>query len=186
MLRWIAGTVLSLAVCAACASSIIGQAAPDPAGPKLPTRPRELRINGLDPCSTLTGEQLKLLGVQFYSVIEPGTNRGPGCDWIHTQTEPVESYTVDINTRGGVELAFGQPQLEIITIAGFGAVDTPGLFSSGQLECVVNIDVAPGQAVQVGYFYNGRTMAMTHEIACTKARNAAELAMRTILAKLGG
>jgi hypothetical protein len=46
--------------------------------------------------------------------------------------------------------------------------------------------VGPGQAVQVGYFYNGSTVPMNHEIACQKARNAAELAMQTILAKIGG
>ena len=49
----------------------------------------------------------------------------------------------------------------------------------------MNIDVAPGQAVQVGYFYNGTTVPMTHEIACDKARHAAELAMQTILARSG-
>ena len=118
--------------------------------------------------------------------IAPSGKRGPGCDWIHSPTEPVESYTVDVNTRGGVELAFGQPQLKVITVAGFGAVETPGLFSSGKHDCIVNVDVAPGQAVQVSYFYNGSTVPMTHELACQKARNAAELAMQTILAKVGG
>ena len=43
--------------------------------------------------------------------------------------------------------------------------------------------MASGQAVQVGYFYNGSTVPMNHEIACQKARNAAELAMQTILAR---
>jgi hypothetical protein len=85
-----------------------------------------------------------------------------------------------------VELAFGQPQLDVITVAGFGAVQTPGLFSSGEHDCIVNVDVAPSQAVQVSYFYNGASVPMTHEIACQKARHAAELAMQTILAKVGG
>ena len=49
----------------------------------------------------------------------------------------------------------------------------------------MNVDVAPSQAVQVAYFYNGQTVPMTHEIACQKARNAAELAMQTILAQAG-
>ncbi len=40
--------------------------------------------------------------------------------------------------------------------------------------------------MQVGYFYNGSTVPMNHEIACRKARNAAELAMQTILANIGG
>jgi hypothetical protein len=47
------------------------------------------------------------------------------------------------------------------------------------------VDVAPSQAVQVGYFYNGQTVPMTHELACQKARNAAELAMQTILTQAG-
>ena len=37
----------------------------------------------------------------------------------------------------------------------------------------------------VGYFYNGTTVPMTHEIACQKARRAAEMAMQTILARTG-
>jgi hypothetical protein len=71
-------------------------------------------------------------------------------------------------------------------IAGFGAVETPGLLSSGERDCIVNIDVASGQAIQVNYFYNGSTVPMNHEIACRKAGNAAELAMQTIQAKIGG
>ena len=110
---------------------------------------------------------------------------GPGCDWIHSPTEPVQSYTVDINTRGGVELVFGQPQLNALTVSGFGAVETPGLYSSGEKDCVVNVDVASRQALQVAYSYNGATVPMNHEIACQKARGAAEMAMQTIQAKIG-
>ena len=71
------------------------------------------------------------------------------------------------------------------TVAGFGAVQTPALYGTGEQDCLVNVDVGPSQAVQVGYFYNGQTVPMTHEIACQKARNAAELAMQTILAQAG-
>jgi Protein of unknown function (DUF3558) len=172
-------------LCAACSSAVSGAPTPGPTAPQLPPRPRELRIDGLDPCATLTTGQVQSLGVRFYSADPPTGNLGPSCDWNHSPAEPVESYTVDVNTRGGVELAFGQPELDIITVAGFGAVTTPGRYSSGERECIVNIDVAPGQALQVGYFYNGSTAPMTHEIACQKARNAAEMAMQTIQAKSG-
>jgi hypothetical protein len=152
----------------------------------MPPRPRELRMNGVDPCTALTSSQLKSLGVRFYSTDPPRGTLGASCDWNHSPEEPVESYTIDINTSGGVELAFGQPQLAVITVAGYGAVATPGRYSSGEHECIINIDVAPGQAVQVGYFYNGATVPMNHEIACRKARDAAELAMQTIQSKIGG
>jgi hypothetical protein len=170
---------------AACATAVGGAAAPDSAEPRLPPRPRELRLDGIDPCRTLTTTQVKSLGVGFYGASKPDGKQGAGCDWVHDPTEPIENYSVGINTRGGVELVFGQPQLEVTAVAGFGAVQTPGLHSNGQRDCVVNVDVAPSQAVQVGYFYNGQTVPMTHEIACQKARRAAELAMQTILARTG-
>jgi Protein of unknown function (DUF3558) len=186
MICWRLTLIPLVAACAACSTAVSGTPVADSETPHLPPRPRELRINGLNPCSTLTAAQLNMLGVRFYASDAPRDKRGPGCDWIHSPAEPIESYTVAINTRGGVELAFGQPQLEVVTVAGFGAVETPGVYSSGKYECIVNVDVGPGQAVQVGYFYNGSTVPMNHELACQKARNAAELAMQTILAKTGG
>jgi Protein of unknown function (DUF3558) len=186
MNRWIPILLLAAGMSAACSSAVTGSPSQDSDLPRLPPRPRELRIDGFDPCSALTPAQVKSLNVAFYRTVKPGTARGPGCDWIHSPTEPVESYSIDINTRGGVELAFGQPHLNVVMIAGFGAVETPGLLSSGERDCIVNIDVASGQAIQVNYFYNGSTVPMNHEIACRKARNAAELAMQTIQAKIGG
>ena len=182
--RWLA-LVPAITLCAACSSTVGGAPSPDSNVPQLPARPRALNIEGVDPCGTLTISQLKSLGVVRYGASIAAGTRGPGCEWIHSPTEPVEHYSVGINTRGGVELVFGQPQLEVINVAGFGAVQTPALYGSGNQDCVVNVDVAPSQAVQVAYFYNGQTVPMTHELACRKARNAAELAMQTILAQAG-
>ena len=182
--RWLA-LVSAVILCAACSSAVGGAPSPDSNVPQLPARPRALNIEGVDPCGTLTISQLKSLGVVRYGASIAAGTRGPGCEWIHSPTEPVEHYSVGINTRGGVELVFGQPELEVINVAGFGAVQTPALYGSGNQDCVVNVDVAPSQAVQVAYFYNGQTVPMTHEIACRKARNAAELAMQTILAQAG-
>lgn len=142
-------------------------------------------VAGLDPCGTLTGAQLKSLGVVRYGARPPEGARGASCDWDHYPTEPIESYSLDINTASGVETVFGRPQLQVTSVAGFGAVQTPAPYGTSEQNCVVNVDVAPSQAVQVAYFYNGQTIPMTHEIACGKARHAAELAMQTILARAG-
>jgi hypothetical protein len=173
-------------LCVACSTAVTGTPTSGPSVPQLPPRPREVPINGIDPCETLTSVQLRSLGVRFYSADPPTATLGPSCDWNHSPDEPVESYSVDINTRGGVELVFGQPRVAVVEVAGFGALATPGRYSSGEHDCIINVDVASGQAVQVGYFYNGSTVPMNHEIACQKARNAAELAMQTILARASG
>ena len=183
--HWLILIVIA-ALCVACTSGISGVPAPDSNEPKIPPRPKELRIDGLDPCSTLNIDQLHSLQIAFSATSAPLGTRGPACHWMHSTSEPVEDYTVAANTNGGVEVVFGQPQLQVIAIAGFGAVETPGAYSSGRDNCIISIDVAPRQALQVGYFYNGATVPMTHEIACGKARNAAELAMKTVLVELGG
>lgn len=173
--------IAALALCTSCTSAVDGHAGPDSAAPKIPPRPQELRIEDVDPCTALNSDQVNTLRVQYHSRSAPLPPRGPGCDWIHSPYEPIEAYTVAINTDGGIELAFGQSQLTVIDVAGFGAAEVPALYGTGQNDCVVFIDVATRQALQVGYFYNGVTVPMTHEIACAKARNAAELAMRTVL-----
>jgi hypothetical protein len=182
--RWLA-LVPAVTVCAACTNTIGGAAGPDSSEPRLPARPQVLNIVGIDPCGTLTGAQLKALGVARYGARDPAGSRGPSCDWIHSPTEPIENYSLDINTSGGVEVAFGRPQMQVTIVAGFGAVQTPAPHGTGQQDCVVNVDVAPSQALQVAYFYNGITVPMTHEIACQKAHHAAELAMQTIIARTG-
>ena len=148
----------------------------------LQQRGGQARARPRDPCVSLAAAQAQSLGVSFRRKIAPDDTLGPGCDWTHFPEEPVQAYTVHFNTRGGVELAFGQPNLHVVTVAGFGAVETPALFSLGERDCIVNVDVAPGQAVQVSYFYTGSAMPVTHVIACAKARSAAEMAMQNILA----
>jgi hypothetical protein len=177
--------VSGIALCVACSSTVSGAPTAESSPLQLPPRPRVLNIEGADPCGSLTTAQATALGVARYGASPPNGKQGPACDWIHSPSEPIENYSVGINTRGGVELVFGQPQIQVTTVAGFGAVQTPGLYRVGDRDCVVNVDVAPSQAVQVAYFYNGQTVPMTHEIACQKARNAAELAMQTILAQAG-
>ena len=178
--RWLA-LLPAVTLWTACSSPLGGAPSAESGPPNLPPRPKVLRIDGIDPCGTLTPAQFSSLNVVRYGGTGPGNKRGPSCDWIHDPQEPIENYSVDINTHGGVELLFGQPQLEVITVAGFGAVQTPALYGTGTEDCLVNVDVAPGEAVQVGYFYNGTTVPMTHALACEKARHAAELAMQTIL-----
>ena len=123
--------VPAVTLCAACSSSVGGAPAADSSKPQLPSRPRVLNIEGIDPCGALTPAQVKSLGVARYGASPPDGKQGPGCDWIHSPTEPIENYSVDINTRGGVELVFGQTPAPGDHVAGFGAVQTPGSLRHG-------------------------------------------------------
>ncbi|MGH3616385.1 MAG: hypothetical protein ACRDRK_28070 [Pseudonocardia sp.] len=63
----------------------------------------------------------------------------------------------------------------------WAAIETQGLYSPEASHCGVLIGVAAGQTLQVQYDYDGTALPMTRELACQKARAAAELAMQTLI-----
>lgn len=89
-------------------------------------------------------------------------------------------------TDQGPETAFGNPRgTRVTTIAGFPAIETQGQFSPPDRHCGVLVGVASGQTLQVQYDYDGTALPMTRELACQKARAAAELAMQTLIEQAG-
>ena len=120
-----------VAVCASCTSASLRHT--DATHPKLPPRPREIRINGFDPCSALSPPQLEVASSQYFDNRQAaGETRGPGCEWIHSPYRAGRDLHRRHQHRWRRRVTFGQPQLNVITVAGFGAVETPGLYSSGQ------------------------------------------------------
>lgn len=153
----------------------------------LPTRPYEIRIDSLDPCTAFTPGQLRSLGVDRVRTSPAGPGAGPGCYWYHSPDEPLHSYSVVRNTGYGIENTFGDwSGIVVHVVAGFPAIETLGdVNPAGDNFCLVLIDVAPGQNLLVAYQYNGDAIPMNRELACTKALAAAELAMQTVIEQHG-
>lgn len=187
--RWrpAAAALLTAAALSGCAPPVAGDALPPPPDSALPPRPREIRIDNLDPCVIFTAEQLSRLDINGAQFRPADERSGPRCQWSHSPYEPVEGYLVMRTTDQGPESAFDNPRgTRVTTVAGFPAIETQGLYSPKESHCGILIGVATGQTLQVQYDYNGTALPMTRELACQKARAAAELAMQTLIEQAGG
>ncbi|MGH3566718.1 MAG: DUF3558 domain-containing protein [Pseudonocardia sp.] len=182
--------LLAAAALSGCTASGAGDAAPAPApaSSALPPRPQEIRIDDLDPCAAFTAEHLRQLDIGGPRFRPADEETGPLCQWRHSPYEPIEGYLIMRTTDQGPETALSSPLgAEVISVSGFPAVETKGFGSGdGSDHCIVLVGVAAGQTLQVQYDYNGTALPMTRELACQKARTAAELAMQTLIDQAGG
>ena len=152
---------------------------------ELPPRPREIRLDDLDPCTLLTVEQRAELELDR----EPLLNVGPSglyggetqlCS-IRRLDRPSYAMAVQLSVTAGVEV-FLRPdvpaEVASIDVRGFPAL----LVKSTRLRdfCTVAIDVAPGQLVDVQVANGGATPVAPQDRLCDRAQQAADLAMTTL------
>ncbi|MEJ3652609.1 DUF3558 family protein [Actinomycetes bacterium KLBMP 9759] len=183
MIRRVAALLLGAVLLVACTHPVAPSAGGS-AGSPLPPRPRELGVDELDLCSVLDAAAREALGVSRGEYGPANQVVGDFCRWSHYPSEPVESYYVvrerDLDAATGL-LAPRGATMEVI--AGFGAVVTQGQYDDPNTGCLILIDAAKGKTLKVSYGYNGSTVPMTRDIACGKARKAAELVLGAILAR---
>lgn len=181
--RTVAVALLTLGLAGCATTHPRGTPAPSP----LPPRPFSLPITGLDPCAALSAAQLAQLDVRFYGRHPADENTGPDCSWIHSPSEPIEGYRVIRNVHTPpLTTALDNPRgAAVTTIAGFPAITTQNDHADPNSQCIVLIDVAEDQNLQINYDYTGGTAPMTRELACRKATRAADMAMRTLIAATG-
>ncbi len=128
--RAIAGMVFVTAALSACAPSVTGDAIPASPDSVLPPRPREIRIDDLNPCTAFSADQLRQLDIGGARFRPADEETGPRCQWRHSPYEPIESYLVLRTNDQGAENALGNPNgTTVTTIAGFPAIETQGLYS---------------------------------------------------------
>jgi Protein of unknown function (DUF3558) len=149
-----------------------------PSRSPLPPRPLALQLDGIDPCSLLTPKQ----GRQFTSVPsrrvaddqEPGTY---DCIWSTFPTNPVSNWTASAVLDHGAEYYLGSvTSAQIVQVDGFAAVQTSSNLTDPEKQCLLYVDVAPGQALDVQYINsNGDYPGINHQVACRLASKAAEL-----------
>jgi hypothetical protein len=195
LVRRLLGAVLAVLLTSACA--VQGSASPvtPPTSPaarpggavELPPRPREVRLDGVDPCSLLTEEQRAELGLDGRPVSsEAPVGLYPGadvraCDISGFEPRAVSTGISLVTTVGIERYTSGELVAEIrpITVQGFPAVvAVPTRFTD---YCTVVVDVAPGQLLDVQFATGGRQPPIPQPQLCRDAETVAGEVMRSLL-----
>jgi hypothetical protein len=190
LLAGLAGLALVLMGLAGCSSgsSKSGYSSTPPTQPSttseapstslLPPRPAVLRLDGVDPCALLTPAQVR----QFKT--EPGkpavNNDGLGsreCLWHGEAVKPDSIWNARaILTQGADYYLDSVTGSQISEVAGFPAVQTSSNIGDPATQCLLFVDVAPGQSLEVQYGnLAGDYPGISHQVACQQATKAAEL-----------
>ncbi|WP_219417883.1 DUF3558 domain-containing protein [Pseudonocardia nigra] len=187
--------IAAAALLGACTTDGPGQAAAAPTptatatgpiGLVLPPRPRELPLDGVDPCALLTPEQREMLGLNDNSVRSTTTARvfaGPTCS-IRGDEPRAISVGFALATDSGIE-ALTSPgtttdEITPITVQGF-----PAILARPPIPdfCSVDVDVAEGQFLDVIFRDGGRLPPIPQDQLCRDAVEVAEQAVGTLLAR---
>lgn len=178
-IRWLVGLlILALAALVSC-----GGGASSTTGSRLPARPTELRLDGVDPCALLTPAQLRQLGVGTGQRGENTDELGSvDCLWRNFPKEPDIGYLARLIVKRGADYALDSTEpTQVVTIDGFSAVQTTSPQADPKDHCVLLVDVARGESLWVQW----RTLStnypgMTHERACQQARDAGRLMVENL------
>jgi hypothetical protein len=188
------GAVLALALVSGCAlptrpsspsATGVNSAAPTVPGKTFPPRPREVRLNGVDPCTLVTPQ----LRSEMYDLADDGTHENmhdalisSNCSLL-TYGDPTYFFGIRLVTNEGADHDLSSPKTQVINVNGFGALDQPGLNDlNGNESCLVIVDVAPGQSLWVS-FGTLDDPPPGYQKMCNKANVAAESVMQQLLAK---
>jgi hypothetical protein len=191
LLSLISAAALLLAACATTGVERDAPATPtptvgaaEPTGLVLPPRPRELPLDGVDPCALLTPDQRKLLGLDHDTLRSATSARvfaGPTCTILGYEPRAI-SVGFALATGSGIEAltAPGATTDEIapITVEGFPAI----LARPDQADfCSVDVDVAEGQFLDVIFRDAGEVPPVPQDQLCAGAVKVAENAVQTLL-----
>jgi Protein of unknown function (DUF3558) len=158
-----------------------------PAGLALPPRPREVRVDGVDPCSLLTVAQRKDLGLDGRPVLAANKSAlyngavVPLCSIVGNEPRAI-IIGVSVVTSAGLDLwTAGKLAADVrpVQVERFPAViAVPTRFND---FCNVIVDVAPGQLVDIQAGDGGRKPPIPQVELCGAAQQAAGEAIGTLL-----
>ncbi|MEJ2859014.1 MULTISPECIES: DUF3558 domain-containing protein [unclassified Saccharothrix] len=143
------------------------------------SRPRELKLDGREPCTLLTADQLARLDIDRPGKpLEVAALRSTGCNWITTRASsslvPVMAEGIEAWTEGK---RTGRPQ-EIDPISGFPAITVT--VASNAERCDVMVDTGAGQYLAAGFSVTAPDPSKVPK-PCDGARQLAEAAMQNLL-----
>jgi hypothetical protein len=181
-------TVLLLAtavLAAGCTAAVEGTPSAAPPAP-LPVRPREVRLEGVDPCSLLTRTQQTALGLAsepqliiadvalFRGTVPTCTIRGPSPESRLLAISTVT--TVGVERWHDPDVA---AQVRPTLVAGFPAlVVKPARYND---YCSIEVDVAPGQLLDVQSGGGSPQAPIPQDALCAHAGRSAEAAMAALV-----
>ncbi|MDN5855673.1 MAG: DUF3558 domain-containing protein, partial [Actinomycetia bacterium] len=153
------------------------------------TRPRDIRLDGLDPCALFTPEVRAKLGTDRPPRFAKGPSpvfqgEVPACDVLRFSA-PSFNVSVSFVLHDGVDLYRPervQGMVAARAVHGFPALLlTPSRYRD---SCAVAIDIAPGQLISILYGDGGGTPPIPQPQLCAGAELTADLTMSALLAQV--
>jgi hypothetical protein len=143
-----------------------------------------LHLNSVDPCTLLTRDQVNELSL--LDGTPDSQPDGPNCAWGRYPPRPDNAWIAQIILTHGAEYYLGsatgarQQQVD-----GFTAVaTTPYPVWRPERQCLLYVDVAPGQSLEVSYHnLDGDYPGINHEVACQLAGQVAGLMLANLKAR---
>lgn len=148
---------------------------------KLPARPAEIKVDGVEPCKLLTADQMKQIKIaegssQQSKMVDSAPM--PACFFSNNLTY---SYLAVLATNKGVDYWLGDGgnvTVDVVDVAGYGAAEIK-LIGVDDVDCAVAVDVAEGQQLIVDYKPDSAVKESQQQL-CDKAKKAAGLALDTL------
>ena len=153
---------------------------------EIPSRPKDLPLDGVKPCSLFTKAQLTQL--EITDPPTPKTSSGyfeaPGCDLEIATLETFRSYEIFTVTDEGIGPWLGgkrNVEAELSEVAGFPAATywLRGAEGTQAQDCAAAVDVADGQQLMVTSD-NDADRNFTLDQLCQMAEKAAGMAVQTL------
>lgn len=151
--------------------------------PTLPPRPREIDLAGVDACTLLTPAQQRQLGTDSSPVFTryPDTYGNRRCDYGKNLSSPYFAYELKVVTQEDATVYLSGARdtaARVVSAAGFPAVQYRG--TGDARDCFIGVSTKNGQYLNVHYTQSTGSDDPA-DVACEKARVAAEMAMQTLL-----
>lgn len=150
---------------------------------EIPPPPRELSLDGLDPCTLFTEPQRAQLNVDD---VRQGTGSGniyegmKECALDREKSEPFYGYSVMAVTNVDVSFWINKPHnadVELISIAGYPAARFKTKGTEGA-DCAIALGVAKNQHLHVEF--HPLSEDLQQDQLCQRSEQAAEMAIQTL------
>jgi hypothetical protein len=158
--------------------------APGSSATEIPPPPKDLSLDGLDPCTLFTDAQQAQLGIDdFRTGVSGGTTiykDMKNCALDKEKAEPFYSFDVVAVTNVDVDYWINQPHnvdVTLISIGGYPAAEFKTKGTEGA-DCAVALGVAKNQHLHVEFVPLSEDYEQDQ--LCQRSEQAAEMALQTL------